>query len=820
MNQNITITIDGKEYSASSESTILNIARANGVFIPAICYLTNCSANLACRLCMVDVDGKRAYSCNVKAKDGMNVITSTDEIEADRKAIMQVYDINHPLACGVCDQSGECELQDYSLRVGVSSQEYAIADTYKPTQEWSVMKYDPSLCIVCQRCVSVCDDIVGANALSTVKRGGNDIDKSYKESMSKDSYAVWNKMNKSLIGFDESKCTECGECIDACPVGALTDKKFQYTSNAWELSSIPASNPFSSDCSLLYYDVKQSSISDNKTKIYRVKNEKHYSALSGAARFGFDYALNTTKDETKLLKAIDAFKKADSVVFNSYITNEEALILQKLKEKLGFKLVNKDAKRYQEFLEEFSKGSGKSLYSGTFDDVKSSELVISVGSYLKSDAPSLKYAFNNAIKNNKAHGLYFHSVEDESVKSFGKVGKNLNIISHKPLKIEAILLSLLSSFSTDLPDTIKEYLDGFEVAKEKEITKTVEEEISEVIKNEDGTEEEVTKKIKKDVTETIEIRYNSLVEAFGMDDEFDQLLTTLKTKEKKSLIIGEDCIKVINSKRLAYICGVIEKYSDIDVIVIPPQTNTLGVSLICELDSEVSGYSVGYNEKADFELSSLGDGDIDMPPLISQEGTFCSFDKEVVPTNVAVKFDGYSLNDIANKLGLYSNYTIDYTIDYTSQLPLKNGFKSIEFDSLKNYFGNDGVSYRGYKLEAFSVDSVLNNLSKESIEFKLDSNEYLIYQANPTNQFNEFSAKSSFLGSAHAFTSSEVLASIGVESGSEVLLRVNKIEVKIEIYEDKSIKNSVICLPFFEKESLTDHFFALNRYNKAVVSKV
>ena len=229
MSDMITLTIDGKSIQAKDGESILNVARANNVFVPAICYLTRCSPTLACRLCLVEADGKQVYGCNTKVKDGMSILTVTENIARERKAIMQVYDVNHPLQCGVCDQSGECELQNYSLYMKVDCQEYSIRDIHRPVQHWGVMNYDPALCIVCERCVTVCEDMVGSNALSTVKRDSDNIDKVFKDEMPKDAYAMWNKLNKSLIGYDADACTNCGECISACPVGALVSSDFQYT---------------------------------------------------------------------------------------------------------------------------------------------------------------------------------------------------------------------------------------------------------------------------------------------------------------------------------------------------------------------------------------------------------------------------------------------------------------------------------------------------------------------------------------------------------------------------------------------------------------
>ena len=310
MSEQIKLTINGKEFTAEPSETILNIARRNNIFIPAICYLNSCSATLACRLCLVEVDGKQVYACNAKAKESMQVITTNASIEKERNAIMQVYCVNHPLQCGVCDKSGECELQNYTLYMQVTEQNYSIKDTHKPKQHWGVMNYDPALCIVCERCVTVCSDIIGSNSLSTTKRGGEDLNNNLIDIMLKDAYAMWNKLNKSLISHNSDSCISCGECIAVCPTGAMISNNFQYTSNAWELEKIPAANPFYSDCSFMQYEVKQTSIDDKRKKVYRVTNEFHFQELCGAARFCFDYEnKDAVKNEVAFKSFNEQFKK-------------------------------------------------------------------------------------------------------------------------------------------------------------------------------------------------------------------------------------------------------------------------------------------------------------------------------------------------------------------------------------------------------------------------------------------------------------------------------------------------------------------------------
>ncbi|MCK9161778.1 MAG: NADH-quinone oxidoreductase subunit G [Arcobacteraceae bacterium] len=815
MSDLITLTIDGKTIKAKDGEFILNVARANGIFIPAICYLSRCSPTLACRLCLVEADGKQVYSCNAKVKDGMNITTTTDNIEKERRSIMEVYDVNHPLQCGVCDQSGECELQNYTLYMGVDKQHYAVKDIDRPAVTWGVMKYDPGLCIVCEKCVTVCKDMIGSNALSTVKRGGEDLDKSYKESMPKDAYAMWNKLNKSLIGFDKDRCIDCGECISVCPVGALVSSDFQYKSNAWELTRVPASNPHSSDCSLLYYETKHDSIINNKShKIYRVTNDSHYVSLSGAARFAFDYALDSSKDEEKFAKTIEAFKQADTISFGSYITNEEALILQKLKEKFGYKLINNDAKRYKSFLNEFAQTSGKSLYNGSLQDIHNSNFVISVGSYFKSDAPNIRFAFNNSISLNKGAGLYFHPLGDVTVENFGKKGKTIETIANNPMSEEAILYLILDLFGKDLPKEISDYLASHKEIRSKTTIETIKESIKEkVVDPQTGEEKEVEKLVPKKVETTVEYQYTKLLDIIGADESLLETINSmLDKKDSFSLIIGEDLINHPRSKNLAHLSGLIQRYTEFKVVIIPTRTNTLGVSLICELDDTTGIYTIGYNRSGDYTISALGDGDMDMPPLLQQEGTFTNIDKRVVPTNAALAYHGYTLNDIARALGLEE----EFTVDYTSLLPKEKGYKSIEFDSLSNYFSNDFKENRGYLL---SVSDISYNNKVENIEYTQLEGE-LIYQANPINQFNEFTAKSSLIKEPFGCYMSKSRAdSLGVNENDTIIVEANHISFELPVVIDIQLSGDMCYIPTFKKDAKTCKLFSNSRYAKAVIKK-
>ena len=812
----INMTIDGKQCTAKEGEFILNVARANDIFVPAICYQTKCSPTLACRLCLVEADGKQVYACNAKSKDGMNVTVNTPNIEKERKAIMEVYDVNHPLQCGVCDKSGECELQNYTLYMNVDKQNYSVKDVDRPTADWGVMKYDPGLCIVCEKCVTICKDMIGSNALGTVKRGADALSAEYKANMPKDAYAMWNKLNKNLIGFTEADCIDCGECIEVCPVGALVSSDFQYKSNAWELEKIPAANPYSSDCTFLYYEVKHNSIEKNtEEKIYRVTNESHYSSLSGATRFAFDYSNNGTKDESEFSKAVEAVKNADSILFNSFITNEEAKILQSIKEKTGAKLVNNDALRFKNFMSDYSKVTGNT-YNGTLEDIHNSNFLVSVGSYLKSDAPSVKYAFNNAITMNKGAGLYFHSMGDTHIEGFGKKGKTIETIVNKPLTEDAVLYFILDQFGKEMPSDIEEFLTSQRETRTKTVTEMIKEKVEETtVDPETGEEKVTTKMVPKKVSKDVEYTYTKLLDMIGSDESLlETIEAMLAKKDTFSLIIGEDCITHPNSSNIASLAAMVEKYTQFKVLVVPTQTNTLGVSLLCDLDEESNGKTVGYNVVADYQLSAFTDGDIDMPALNQQEGTFVNIDKKVIPTNAALSYAGYELNDIANEI---LDNTKENAIDFTSEI-----FDCVKFDELENRYGNDMVEYRGYTLT--QNDTQIENIDVvcEAKTIEIKENEYIIYNGNPINQFNEFTAVANQLKDdiVALYISNSLKNTLEVESGDKVIVSTNGCELTLEVRVDDSLVGDISYVPTFDKAIDSKSLFNSSRFSVANLKRV
>ena len=728
------ISINDQILEADEGESILNIARANGIYIPALCYLSGCSPTLACRLCMVEANGKVVYSCNAKAKEDMQIYTNTPEIAAERNAIMQTYCVNHPIQCGVCDKSGECELQNLTTHLKVNEQKFAIADTHKPHKKWGLINYDPALCIVCERCVTVCKDRIGESALKTVPRGV-EVPKELKESMPKDAYAVFSKMQKSLIGpsvGESLDCSFCGECISVCPTGALISSHFQYSTNIWELNPIPAANPHQSDCELIYYDVKEKSTSDRSKQIYRVSNDFTFGEVSGAARFGYDFHNELAcKNEEKFEEIVLNIKNGaiKNIKFNSFITNEEALILECLREKFDLNLINNEALNYQKFLNKFSEFSGLSSYNADYTDIKNSDFIISAGSFLRHESPVTSFKLNNALKMNKAAGIYFHHIADEVVKKFSK---NFACVMHEAGKLEQILLFILKNWGENLPSTLTSKLENFD-------------------------------------------------ENFGLD-----VPALSEGKSKFTLILGSDFYADENANLLAALTGVIARATPFRVMLIPPRTNSLGVAKICTLTSEKKpGKTLGYNENGDYKFS-IFEGDIDASALNQQEGTFTSINNALVPTNVAIPHKGYFLNDIANALGLMAKDTIDYT----PLLPKEKGYRGIKFDDLENFYANNGTSHRGYKLEISNCtpNDDIDPLLKDSKSINLKDDEALINLANPINLPSFFANYATQTAKrAKLYASSEFMAKFEISQNEAIILEKDRHKLAICVELDSEL---------------------------------
>jgi len=214
----VTLTIEGRQVTVPEGTSILEAAKQVGVLIPHYCYHPGLPVAGVCRMCLVDVEKapKLAPSCATSAMDGQVVHVHSEKALEARKGVLEMLLINHPLDCPICDQSGECELQDYTFQEGRKDSRYREPKRFNPVEDFGGdVVYVPNRCILCTRCVRFMEDVAHDPVLNVSERG-----------------------DRALIGkFPDRDLTHpwAANVVDLCPVGALLSKDSLNKARAWEL---------------------------------------------------------------------------------------------------------------------------------------------------------------------------------------------------------------------------------------------------------------------------------------------------------------------------------------------------------------------------------------------------------------------------------------------------------------------------------------------------------------------------------------------------------------------------------------------------------
>jgi bidirectional [NiFe] hydrogenase diaphorase subunit len=206
-----TFTLDGNAVSAGEDQTILDVADEAGVSIPRLCHLEGLSEIGACRLCVVEIAGssKLQPACITKAEEGMVVTTNSERLRAYRRMIVELLFAERNHVCSICVVNGHCDLQALGYEVGMDHVRFAYqSPTLEIDATHSRFALDNNRCVLCTRCVRVCDEIEGAHTWDVARRGEaaqviTDLCRPWGESQS---------------------CTSCGKCVQVCPTGALYEK--------------------------------------------------------------------------------------------------------------------------------------------------------------------------------------------------------------------------------------------------------------------------------------------------------------------------------------------------------------------------------------------------------------------------------------------------------------------------------------------------------------------------------------------------------------------------------------------------------------------
>ncbi len=454
----VTIEIDGKPYQAEAGQMLIEITDANGIDIPRFCYHKKLSVAANCRMCLVDVERapKPMPACATPVMDGMKVFTRSEKALTAQKAVMEFLLINHPLDCPICDQGGECELQDIAMGYGRDVSRY---------NEGKRVVFDKNLgpliatemtrCIHCTRCVRFSQEISGIQEMGTPGRGehtkiGTYIEKNITSELS-------------------------GNMIDVCPVGALTSKPFRFSARAWEIQQRDTIAPHDAVGSNLHLHIRRNQVMRVAPKENEAINEVwisdrdrfSYEGLTAEDRLTtpmikVEGSWQSTDWENALALAADGLKRVLDAHQSSLVgalasataTVEELYLLQKVMRGIGSQ--NIDHRLHQVDFSDQNEAPLFPYLGQAIADLEQCDAALVIGSHLNKEQPLLNHRLRKAATRRGAKVMLVNPIDYQF--NFDISEKIIAAPAAWVENLAGIAKALLESKSTLLPASMENLL--------------------------------------------------------------------------------------------------------------------------------------------------------------------------------------------------------------------------------------------------------------------------------------------------------------------------------------------------------------------------
>jgi NADH-quinone oxidoreductase subunit G len=416
----VNITVDGKKITAPAGTLLIEACKSVGIEVPSFCYYPGLSLQGACRMCLVEIAKmpKLQTACTTVIQEGMAVTTASDTVRQARKAMLEFVLQNHPLDCPVCDAGGECELQDMTFSYGASESKLIDFKNHKDEEQWSpVVFFDRPRCILCYRCVRVCNEGMDVAALGIQNRG-----------------------SLSLIApnqADHLECEECGMCIDICPVGALTSGAYRYRTRPWEMNHVGTVCLHCADgCKTTLGVRRQGSGNQIVRGDNRDKSGINGDFLCIKGRYAFDFVEHPDRLKQPLVRKNGTLAPASweealelvarrfreicdtaggrtlGVIGSNRITNEENYLLQKFA-RLVLGTNNIDHHRTADFPAFIHALAGKANSTASMRDVFFAPAVLLIGNDPTDQHPLLAWQIRTNVR---LHGARLYVVNSSPIK--------------------------------------------------------------------------------------------------------------------------------------------------------------------------------------------------------------------------------------------------------------------------------------------------------------------------------------------------------------------------------------------------------------------